>query len=194
MMAWLGRDRRGHAPDRGATVLETAIVAPVIILIVFAIIQTSFVFRSASITTTSSRAGARVGAAIYGDATDQTAARQAMVDAVQVALNDLRPDATPRRVIIYQADAAGLPPSGTTAACSSECVEYLWDSSLQRFQFNAGTWPSPDNCGQVLDRLAVNVEVDHRSSTPIVRRTFSLEERTVMRLEPRSSPCASETG
>lgn len=179
---WYGRWRRRRA-ERGATLAETAIVAPVVLFIVFGIVQISFVFRSASITTTASRAGARVGASAYGDAPDNPArftVRATMIDAVEAALGDLRDEATPSRVLIYEAPLSGEPP----ASCTVNCVEFQWNSATEQFDEVGGSWNDPDNCGVVLDRIGVHVEVDHQASTPIYQSTFGVSERTVMRLEP----------
>lgn len=188
---WYGRWRQRRR-ERGATLAETAIVAPVILFIVFGIIQISFVFRSASITTTASRAGARVGASAYGDAgtnAERLTVRQTMIDAVEAALADLRDEATPTRVLIYEAPANGDPP----ASCTVSCVEYQWNSTTDQFDEVGGSWNDPDNCGVVLDFLGVHVEVDHQASTPIYQSTFGVSERTVMRLEPgQFTLCTSE--
>jgi hypothetical protein len=181
--------------DRAATLVEAAIVAPVILLLVFGIIQISFVFRSASITTTAARAGARLGASVYGDATPSTqgATRQSMIDAVEAALDDLRAEATPSRLLIYESDASGNPQSGTTESCGASCVEYRWNASADQFDYYGGGWVDPDNCGDTIDRLGVYVEVDHEASTPLFQSNFEVDEKTVMRLEPgQFAVCTAE--
>lgn len=173
--------------EGGASLIEAAIVAPVILFIVLAMVEIAFTFRSASITTSASRAGARVAASTYGSTTTQAqrdATQLAVTAAAEDALNDLRSQAKPVRLIMYEADAAGLPASGSLASCTSSCVEFLWDATAGTFVKNGGNWANPDNCGVVLDRVGIYIEVEHKAFSPVLSATFDVDERTVMRLEP----------
>lgn len=181
------RAHRRHRSDRGASLVEAAIVAPVILLIVFSIIELSFAYRSASVTTAAARAGARLAAAQYGDAdtaAQQLTVRNAIANAVSVSIEDLKAEATPTRLLVYEADANGNPLSGTTAVCGASCIEFTWDDPTKSFVYSGGSWTDPDNCGVVLDRVGVHVEVDHESVAPFAGITLNIDERTIMRLEP----------
>ncbi len=181
--------------DSGASLLEAAIVAPVILLIVFSIIELSFAYRSASITSTAARSGARLAASTYGDAApaDQATVRDAIATAVNIAIADLRPEATPTRMLIFESTSTGTPLSGNLATCGASCMSFTWDTATNRFVHQSGSWTDPDNCGIVLDRVGVYVEVAHRPTAPLLSTTIKVDEVTVMRLEPGAfSTCTSE--
>src|SRR5207302_666665 len=82
-----GRDRgaRAHGDrsgdrggDRGSALVEAAIILPVVALMIFGIVEIGFLFRSATIVSTSSRSGARLAAAQYGSASGTTAQNTVM--------------------------------------------------------------------------------------------------------------------
>src|SRR5689334_11762675 len=101
--------------DDGSAVVEAAIVLPVVVLLIFGIVEIGFLFRSATIVSTSSRNGARLASAQYGS--QKTLANQnSLMDNVRLTVEkDLTSRAgvdTPVVMWIYKADANGNPPSG----------------------------------------------------------------------------------
>ena len=95
--------------------MESALVLPLLALMVFGIVELGFMFRSASIVNSSSRSGARLAAAQYSAA--QTSATQAIVvdNVRQTVEKDLQSRGgtdTPLQLWVYKADANGNPPSG----------------------------------------------------------------------------------
>lgn len=192
----MSRATRRRDGDRGASLVEAAVVAPVILLIVFSIIELAFAYRSASVTATAARAGARLAASTYGEAetaAERVAARDAIATAVNVALGDLRDEATPVKLLVYEANASGRPLSDSYAVCGASCMRFDWNSGAQQFQYSGGSWNDADNCGQVIDRVGVYIEATHRPTAPIVNLSITIDETTVMRLEPGAfSLCTTE--
>lgn len=93
-----GRDRRG---EEGQTLVEFVLVAPVLLLILFGIVQFGIAFKNSMVVTDSVRAGARK-AAVSRVASDPTAtARQA----VMAAAGDL--DAAKLKVVVTSTWRAG---------------------------------------------------------------------------------------
>lgn len=192
MSTILSTRTRGVLPRRdarGATLVESAIVIPVVLIIIFGIIEVAFIYRSAAVSTTASRAGARIGSASYGDydipgttAAEQATLKSTIVTAVEVALRDLRDaDAAPTGLKIYKADTDGSP---IPADCSVDCISYTWDPTTKTFGGESGAWTTPDDCGSVLDRIGIEVTVRHEAFTPLAGIDVTLDKRTVMRLEP----------
>jgi hypothetical protein len=170
------RWRRRWSDDRGAALVEAAIVLPVVVIIVFGIIEIGLLFRTASVDTGSTRSGARLGSAIF--ATDAGAPDQIKAT-VQKDLGSLQAWAHPVELWIYKAGANGDPAGGT---CSSSCIKYTWNGT--DFGTGSGSWSNPDACGQTIDRLGVFVSVKHDSLTGLsISRT--VKYHTVMRLEPK---------
>ena len=66
--------QRASQGDHGSALVEAAIVLPIIALLMFGIVEIGFLFRSATVVSTSSRNGARLASAQYGSA--KTAAPQ----------------------------------------------------------------------------------------------------------------------
>jgi Flp pilus assembly protein TadG len=92
------RHRRG---EEGQTLVEFVLVAPVLLLILFGIVQFGIAFKNSIVVTDAVRAGARK-AAVSRVATDPTATVQQAVDA---AAGDL--DATKLKVVVASTWVAG---------------------------------------------------------------------------------------
>jgi hypothetical protein len=188
--------------DRGSALVEAAIVLPIVVLMVFGIVEIGFLFRSATIVSTSTRSGARLAAAQYGSATTPEA-QLAVIDNVRLTVEkDLVSRAgvdTPQDLWIYQADANGNPVGGDTSgafsSCGPNCYKYSWDASTGHFGVPSGSWSSPNACGINHDSVGVFVRATHK---PIgfssVFGAFTIKEQTVMRLEPAGTTvCPSGT-
>lgn len=202
-MVRVGRSRwarRRAAGDRGTALIESAFVFPVIIIILFGIIELGYLYRSASTVTGSSRAGARVASAGYGQAYGNTVLERQVADstaaAVTAELLSKGLTDTPLDLWIYHADANGNTQAGNLNSCSTACFRYTWNAGTQTWQFDAGSpgWASPDACGVVLDAIGVFVRANHDALVaPTSLSVNTLQQKTVMRLEPRVG-CTTQEG
>ncbi len=178
------------AREQGSAIVESAIILPLIALIVFGIVEVGFLFRSATVVNSATRSGARLAAAQYGAASpgNQLATMNNVVATVEKDLESRGSTDTPVQLWIYSADAAGNPPSGGFGACGSPCYVYTWDAGTGHFVYASGSWPSPAACGPVHDSVGVYVKVNH---DPIgfasAFGSFTINEKTVMRLEPANT-------
>lgn len=180
-----------HRDDRGSALVEAAFVVPVILLLVAGIVEYGFLFRSASVTSTATRSGARLAAANYpsADAATQPAVIDAVRQAVEKELSSRHGSDTPVDLWIYKADTSGSPPSGNFSSCGSPCFTYTWNSVSKQFSSVSGAWPAPVVCGDVHDSIGVFVRMEHKPiGFSVVFPTFTVKERTVMRLEPPAPP------
>lgn len=105
---WLAR-RRAEG-EQGAVLVETALIMPLLILLVFGVIEFSLVYQSAAKISDTSRSVARTTAALGTDAGSVDAAS----NAAQAALSSLPKTATPVTMLIYKPNPQGLPGSATT--------------------------------------------------------------------------------
>lgn len=171
---------------------------PVVVLLIFGIVEIGFLFRSATIVSTSSRNGARLASAQYGS--QKTLANQnSLMDNVRLTVEkDLTSRAgvdTPVVLWIYKADANGNPPSGNFSSCGSPCYVYTWNAGTGHFTYASGTWTTAVACGATHDAVGVFVRVTHKPvGFTSAFGTFTISEDTVMRLEPdTTSSCKSGT-
>src|SRR4051794_15371680 len=105
----MGRCRRRARGDDGAAIVEAALVMPLVILIVFAIIEFGFAFKDLLTVTSATRAGARTATAL----SKQTGYQAGTADAVAGALKSVIASDDIRYLSIYKADpATGEPVDG----------------------------------------------------------------------------------
>ena len=178
-----GRNRDG---SRGAALVEAVFVLPFIALLVFAVVELGMVFRTASVASNASRAGAREFAATYPN--EAAAGRPAILSrvalVVEEALRDRSSTDVPQQLTIYRAAADGSP-TDTSGACDTDCYTYTWNAATTTWVLSAsGSWPDPLVCGITMDRVGVAIRLTHGGSVGPWRFTRPINERTVMRLEP----------
>ena len=188
--------RRGRADgDRGAALVEAALIIPVVAIILFGVIEFGFLFATAQTANSSARAGARQAAQQY--ALDPGAVSADGVKAAVVAdLKNLDGFGTPVEMWIYEADANGnYVTDPSFGVCSAgNCIRYSgWNGT--DFATMSGSWGpgggegTPDACGATVDSVGVYTVVSHRYIAGIFGRTQSVTESTVMRFEPKPTGC-----
>ncbi len=208
MPARAGRRRRS---ERGAAAVELAIVTPVIMLIVFGIIEMSFVVRDYAAVTSDVRVAARLAsasvdagpAACLGGAdappcTPQSAPALAQLaaDAIQRGGSAMPADNIDY-LLIYKANAQGYPGADGNKTMPSSCgaipncVRFVWSPSLDRFRYAEGTWTSstisacfPGTAANPLDRVGVHLRATHPFLTNLFGASIGISDRAVMNFEP----------
>ncbi len=123
-------EHRGRS-ERGAALVETAIILPLIILITFGMIEFSMAYRDASSVADAARAGARTGSAQARNANFAINAANAVGSVLQ---GDV-PSDSPIEVWIYKANTNGYPGGGTDfSSCTTNCISYQWDAATKTFK------------------------------------------------------------
>ena len=89
--------RRVRRADDGSVLVESAFVLPVVLLLVFAIIEFGLLFSTASTSRASTRSGARYASANFATASSKTTAADEIRDEVAGDLGALVELATPKR-------------------------------------------------------------------------------------------------
>jgi hypothetical protein len=178
--------------ERGVTLLETAIVLPMLLMLAIGMAEVGFLVIDQMAVANAAREGARVGAAAgpYEDATGTIDADDLILRSVEQALCHLE-NGRPERVLIYPADANGgfanlglineyVLPVASSLNCTSAgatafvCITCPWDPVTR------------DNTPPDLDDLGVEIEYKH---DPILgffpfSGLLDLSDRAVMRIEP----------
>lgn len=192
--------------DRGAIAVEAALMTPLLLLILFGIIEMALLLRDHVAVSSAVRTGARIASA-SADAgpgicetgptappcTPQAspAMAQAAADAIQRAGSAMPKDSIDY-ILIYKANDKGFPgANGSTtmpSSCSgySSCVRFVWRDSLQAFRYAEGSWDSRsiNACVNESDILGVFMKATHPFLTGMFGTSLGVADRSVMRFEP----------
>lgn len=214
MLNWLRpRRARGSRDERGAIAVEAALVTPVILMLVFGIIEFSFALRDHVAVSSAVRVGARIASANAGAGPGDCPApgpdlpvpppcspanapkfAQAAADAIQRAGSAMPKDQIDY-IFVYKANDKGYPgANGSTTMPSSpggcaaigNCVVYKWRPATDKFRYDQGTWVSTtvDACVTTGHTLGVFMHTTHKFFTGMFGQTVTLADRSVMKFEP----------
>ena len=150
----IGNARRASG-ERGAVLVETAILIPVVLMITFGLIEFSSAYQSSSTATAASRSAARTASAealLPTYATDAAAA-------AATALKQVPAD-EPVEMWIYKANDNGYPGRTVTdfSTCTTNCIKYNWLSATRAFD--------TANPPAVVGRTPSRTPATRRSGTP----------------------------
>jgi hypothetical protein len=168
--------------------VEAAFVLPVVILIVFGIIEFGLAFKDALTVSSATRAGARTATAL----TKQTTYADDTATAVAGALQNVLPADSPQYLSVYHADSAtGDPVDGSFETCTT-CYRYTWNPSLNSGRggwaaVSGPTWLSTSQyaCGDNSTMyIGIYVRAKHVYITKLFGSSVQIKDHTVMRLEP----------
>lgn len=175
--------------DRAAALVEAAFVFPLLVTLVFGMLEFGLVFKNASTIAGATRSGVRTGSAAPRVAGYDTAIQAAVTTALSSS------SATPVELWIYKADSTTGLPLGGSFASSSGCPAF----TCGRWTWSAGAWTlasatmwQPTLQSACLapasstypDSLGVYVKVRHNFVTKLFGATKTLTDSAVMRLEP----------
>jgi hypothetical protein len=190
--------------QRGAAAVEAALLTPLLMLVLFGIIEMSLFMRDVASVSSSAHVGTRtasVGAAAGPGVceassnappcspADVPALAQAAADAIQRA-GAAMPQDDINWVLVYNANPQGypLPAGNTSAACTTQCVKYVWDQGLDKFRYASGSWVSTtiNACINDPSRMSVGVimNASHHWITGLFGNGVGIQERSVMQFEP----------
>lgn len=192
----LGSARRGD--ERGAVLVEAAIVIPILMMITLGIVEYGGAYRENAAVAGASRAGARVASSLpktdFGCTAPCADSAVTVAAAVSSALQSFGANA-PQQLWIYKVGVAGN--TAPFTSCTS-CVGYNWDSTSKSFagpQLGSGWTAAQQNaCASgPPDQIGVYIKVKHTAVTTMFGGDRNLTGNTVMRLEPYvgTQPCAA---
>lgn len=179
----------------GATLLETAIVIPMLLMLAVGLAEVGFLVIDHMAVANAAREGARVGAAAgpYDDVPSSIDADDLILRSVEQAVCDIESGRV-TQVSIYVADADGgfadlgrineyVPPvSGLLNCTSAGATSFTCSNGCPWLPANRDNTP-PD-----LDDIGVLVEFEHDPILGIFPfgGTLAVSDRAVMRLEPNT--------
>jgi hypothetical protein len=181
--------RRGRRDgERGAVLVETAILLPIILILTFGLIEFSMVYQSSSTAAGATRSAARTASA---EAKLPNYARDAAA-AASTALRTIGSD-EPVEMWVYKANNLGYPGGiGSTgfASCAANCIKYAWLPATRVFDVDNPTgsgWPyqTQQACDTVnWDSVGVFIKLNHKYFTKFFGSSITLTDHAVFRLEP----------
>jgi len=173
--------------ERGAAAVEGALVTPVVMALLFGIIEMGFLFKDYLAVAGSVRAGVRIASA------NPRAASYAQAAADSVAgtggamnFNDVQ------QMWVYKADTTTDKPVGFTDFSNcAVCVKFRWDAGTRSFVTISDSWPastqnacSSSSLGGPPDRIGVYLQLKHDAFTNLVFNSINVSEASILTLEP----------
>lgn len=190
----LARFRRRPGDDRGAVAVEAALVTPLILLIVFGIIEFSLLLKDAVAVTAAVRVGARTASSEPRNPDFLTDTALAMSRTVATLDKDGLVGANGGNLYIYEAQKNGWPKGATDAnfVCGDNCVRYNWVSASSGFvPVGTPNWDASEvnACTGDPDHTVVGVRLEYRHTflTGIFGGGMTLTDEAVQSFEPIST-------
>jgi Flp pilus assembly pilin Flp len=147
---------RGHRrrDERGAAAVEAALIMPVLLVLVFGMIEMAFLMKDNVAVASATRVGARIASAAPNagpalcdgevpcapGSTPRFA--QLAADAMQANGSAIPTDQIDE-IWIYNANDRGFLGTGSSfegATCNAQCVRFVWSPSRLAFRYGGGDW------------------------------------------------------
>ena len=173
--------------QRGSAAVEAAIVTPLVMALLFGIIELGFLFKDYLAAAGAVRAGVRMASATPRNSTfAQDAANQVALTGGAMNFSDVQ------QLWVYKVGTATDKPVGFSdfSGCTT-CVKFRWDAGTSKFVTLTDNWAasSQSACSTLTehpDRIGVYVELRHNAFTGLVFNTVTISEASIMSLEPIS--------
>lgn len=200
--AWTapGRRARLRREQRGQTLVEFALVIPLFLLMVFALIEFAFVFSGMLSISFATRSAALLGA----EAGNANGADCRMLQAVDAAVNAPASEDRIVSVVIYRADQNGNEMVGVSNTWTRGGSTVCPDGSTVPYVQQTNAYPEASRCNYLggcgagrpgLDTIGVRVNYTHRWVTPLGTFSgggfggqggtgFNMSQSNSMRMEP----------
>jgi len=169
--------------ERGAAAVEAAIVTPLVMALIFGIVELGFFFKDYLAAASAARAGVRLASAEPRN----SGFAQATADRVQYSGSALD-YSTIQQLWVYKANATNDYPLGYSSFTDcSVCVKFRWTGSA--FTPISDNWPASSQvacvgAGGPPDRIGVYIKTTHTAITGFVFNTMTIDSHSVMSLEP----------
>lgn len=208
------RRRFGPRSERGAVVVEAAIVTPLLMAMLVGIIEMALLMKDDVALTSAVRNGGRIASASAGAGPGGVAAddgsclspctpanapklAQLAANAIQSAGSALPKDSI-QELWIYKANSKGYPCTLTTGCdtststamtCGANCVKFKWQKNVDQFRYVSGSWSSKGingcaNSNPPPDSVGVYMKAKHSFITGLFSDSVMIEDHAVFQFEP----------
>lgn len=166
--------------------VEAAFILPVLLLVVFGIVEYGLVFKDSLTVSAATRAGARAASARPHAEAYLPEATAAVTSALRAAL----PDESIEYLTVYRADPSDGSPFGGTSddftTCATSCQVFAWRAGAWADVGGSWTFDTQMACASTgTDDVGVFVQARHPWVTGLLPgKGPTLREHAVMRFEP----------
>lgn len=174
--------RRG---ERGASAVEAALVAPVVFLLLFGIIEMGMLFKDYQSVGSMTRTAVRTASAMPRNSGYLTATLN-QVKTSGAAM----PIAQVEEVWVYRANPTDNYPFGQSSwVCGTKCIRYQYSAGTGTLAYVSGTWDANTQnacsraAGKPDDRIGVYVKARHAPMSGIIP-TIYVADSSALYLEP----------
>ena len=175
--------------ERGSAAVEAALVTPLVMALLFGIIEMGFLFKDYLAVAGAVRAGVRIASASPRTPTF------AQVAADQVAdLGGAMSFSSVQQLWVYKANPANnFPLTYSDFSGCTVCVKFSWNASTRAFVPISGSdnWSyltqnacSALSAGGPPDRIGVYLLLKHQSLTKLIFSSINIADASVLSLEP----------
>jgi hypothetical protein len=183
------RGRKRMFSERGAAAVEAAIVTPVVMALIFGIVELGSVFKDYLAVAGAVRSGVRIASANPRTSTfAQVAANTVAQTGGVMNFNDVQ------QLWVYKVALTSNKPIGYTdfSGCTV-CVKFHWDTGTNAFVPILGSenWPSSSQnaCsasgpGGPPDRIGVYLQLKHYAFTGFIFSSVNISDASILTLEP----------
>lgn len=209
--------RTAGSGRRGAVIIETALVAPLLLVIVFGIVEMAFLKKDDAALASLVRAGGRTAASALADHREQShqpsefcaapacsvANAPELADAAATAIvhsdGRLSKDAI-HELWVYKANAKGYPGTADSTgfgSCVDACVVYRWSPERQTFEYVSGSWRADDihACVDGQDSVGVYLKATHEFHTGLFSRGVDITDHAVFSFDALGpTSCSARLG
>jgi Flp pilus assembly protein TadG len=195
---------RNHRRERGAVAVEAALVTPLLLILIFGIIELALLMRDDVALTSAVRNGGRTASANAGagpggvneagdcvtpcSPADAPMFAQVAANAIQRAGTALPKDSIVE-LWVYKANNKGYPGAtdATDWTCGANCVKYKWVKTKDQFRYYSGTWTSStvNACANNSpDAVGIYMKAEHDFLTGFFSDSVIIEDHAVFAFEP----------
>lgn len=185
----LPKPSRGRRQQRGQTLVEFALVAPLLLTVIFGTIEFCFLYQSANTVGFAAREGARVGAVLGPtDSAADSKIVQAIFDATTNGSALLFSEIT--MIEIFKSNESGAVPAPLTGACAQHANEDVYDGQGNACPGTLGWPPASRNATfNAADYLGVRITFDYNWVTSFVsaaQGSLQMTSVSIQLIEPQT--------
>jgi hypothetical protein len=181
------RGRKRMFGERGAAAVEAAIVTPVVMALIFGIVELGSVFKDYLAVAGAVRSGVRIASANPRTSTfAQVAASTVAQTGGVMNFNDVQ------QLWVYKVALTSNKPFGfTDFSDCTVCVKFHWDTGTNAFVLTSDNWSykSQNACsasgpGGPPDRIGVYLQLKHYAFTGLIFSSVNISDASILTLEP----------